>query len=110
MTDESGIARVRISRWRPKMGGAEISVLPTRPAPDDTNFVPTLIWALDQARRGNLVGYAMVFSVHDAESETVRCMEAAKAWDDMDRHHVLGLIRRMEAGYMKRSWPEDDES
>lgn len=108
MTDT---ARVRISRVTMKAGGASLSMIPTRPAPDDTNFVPTLVWVLEQARLGKVVGYAMVVSVeHEAEDgPSRRCIEAAMAWDETDRHHVLGLIRRMEINYMKRTWPDEDE-
>lgn len=97
------VARVRISRIKPKNGGAMVEILPTRPAPDDSNFIPTMVWVLEQARKGRIVGYAAVFTVED-EDGTRRCMEAAKAWEDADRHHVLGLIRRMEQNYIARTW------
>lgn len=102
-------ARVRISKITPKNGGAIVSILPTRPDPDDTNFASTLVWVLEQARLGRVVGYAGIFSVEYETADGVtmrRCIEMAKAWDDGDEHHVLGLIRRMELGYIKRTWPE----
>lgn len=101
-----GSARIRINRIRLKAGGAEISVFPTRPDPDDTNFVSTLVWVLEQARLGNILGYAMVFSV-DGENG-MKCIEAAKAWESEHEHHVLGLIRRLEQNYVARTWPEDE--
>ena len=70
----------RIARWRPKSGGASIEVLPTRPAPDDTNLVPTLVWLLDRARKGEVIGYAILFSVVTPEGRR-QCIEGAKAWD-----------------------------
>lgn len=100
-------ARVRISRVRLKAPHADISILPTRPDPDDSNFVSTLVWTLEQARLGRIVGYAMVFTV-EIDGGARRCIESAKAWDPTDAHHVLGLIRRMEGGYIARTWPEDE--
>ena len=104
MTEE---ARVRISKITPKAGGAVVSILPTRPDPDDSNFIPTLVWALEQARRGKVVAYAAVFSVENADGSH-RCFEMAKACDDGDRHHMLGLIRRLEHGYIKRTWGDEE--
>lgn len=95
-------ARIRIGRVTLK-GGTTLSILPTRPAPDDSNFVPTLVWILEQARLGRVAGYAGVFSIDD-EDGTRRCIEFAKVWGNTDRHHVLGLIRRMEVNYMARTW------
>lgn len=103
-------ARVRISKVTPKHGGAIVSILPTRSDPDDTNFVSTLIWAIEQARLGKVVGYAMVFGVeYQAADGDVRqrFIETAKAWDEVDEHYVLGLCRRLEANYVKRTWPDD---
>lgn len=104
-------ARVRISKITPKNGGAIVSILPTRPDPDDSNFVSTLIWAIEQARLGKVIGYAMVFGVEyeakDGEPRR-RFIEAAKAWDEVDDHYVLGLIRRLEMNYSARTWPEDE--
>lgn len=103
-----GTARVRISRVRPRIGGAQITMLPVREAPDDTNFVPTLVWALDQARQGKLLGYAGIFTV-ELPDGTRRNIEFAKAWENIDNHYVLGLIRRTEIGFIARTWPEDFE-
>lgn len=101
-------ARVRISKITPKNGGAVISILPTRPDPDDSNFVSTLVWVLEQARLGRVVGYAGVFTIETEDGQVRRCIEMAKAWDDGDEHHVLGLIRRLEANYVKRTWGGED--
>jgi hypothetical protein len=108
VTTEPDSPHCRIARWRPKHGGASIEVLPTRPAPDDTNFVPTLVWLLEQARKGEMVGYAILYTV-ETEDGNRRCIEGAKAWQDGDKHHVLGLIRRMEAGYVSRTWPDESQ-
>lgn len=101
-------ARVRISKVTPKNGGAIVSILPTRPDPDDSNFVSTLVWALEQARMGKLIGYSMVFGVEDATDGGRRFIEAVKAFDGEDEHYVLGLLRRAEHNYVKRTWPDDD--
>lgn len=107
MANDLEAARVRISKVTLKRGGAVISVLPTATAPDDTNFVDTLVWILKQARRGRVVGYAAVFSVETDDGRR-RCMEAAKAWDSGDEHHVLGLMQRMMDNYIRRTWGDDD--
>lgn len=98
-------ARVRISRVRLK-SGPDITILPTRSDPDDTNFVPTLVWVLEQARKGKVVGYAAVFTI-ETEDGHRRCMEASKAWDRGEEHHVLGLIERMKVNYITRTWEDD---
>lgn len=65
-----------------------------------------LVWVLGQARAGKVKGYAMVFVVDTVEGRE-RTIEAAKSFEDIDKHHILGGIRRMEVNYMRREWPED---
>jgi hypothetical protein len=48
----------------------------------------------------------MVFVVVTPEGRE-RTIEAAKAFEGIDKHHILGGIRRMQANYMRREWPED---
>jgi hypothetical protein len=108
LVQNSQSARVRISKITPKAGGAVVSVLPTAPNPDDTNFIPTLLWAIDEARKGKLAGYAMAFTVIVPDGAKT-CIECAKAWEDKDSHHVLGLIERMKINYIQRTWPEESE-
>lgn len=100
-------ARVRISKVTSKAGGSSISILTPPPEPDDSNFIPTLLWLVQQARAGKVVGYAIVASIESENGNRQKCIEAAKAWSDGEEHHVLGLIRRMEHGYTKRTWPDD---
>lgn len=77
---------------------------------DDSQFVETLVWVLSQARKGSILGYAMVFMVK--EDGHVRTIEAAKSFDRDDdrddRLHVLGGMRRMELNFIKREWPEEE--
>jgi hypothetical protein len=47
----------------------------------------------------------MVYVVDVGYAE--RTIESARTFEDIDKHHVLGAIRRMEANYMRREWPED---
>lgn len=72
----------------------------------DGVFIKTLVWVLDQARQGNVRGYAMVYVVEGEDGQ--RTIEAAKSFEGLDRHHVLGAIRKMEANYMRREWPDAD--
>lgn len=77
--------------------------------PDDSGFVATLVWALAQARAGNIKGYAMVLDV-EGEGHR-RTIEAAMSLAEDDggtnKLVLLGAIRRMEVNYMAREWPED---
>ena len=84
---------------------ARLLKFPKPKVADDSQFIKTLVWALEQAREGKVLGYAMVYIVN--EEDQIRTIEAAKAFEEVDKHHVLGAIRRMEASYMKREWPDD---
>jgi hypothetical protein len=77
---------------------------------DDSKFIETLVWVLSQARKGKLIGYAMVYGVETSEADGPhqRLSEAAMAFKEIDNMTVLGMIRRMESNYMRRTWPEDD--
>jgi len=80
--------------------------------PDDSGFVATLVWALAMARAGKIRGYAMVFVVEgEGHSRTIEAaMSLAGAADEdggTNKLVMLGAIRRMEANYMAREWPED---
>jgi hypothetical protein len=103
----SDAARVRISKVTSKAGGASITILAPPPEPDDTDFIPTLLWLIQEARAGKLVGYALVASIVSENGNSQRCIEAAKAWSDGEEHHALGLMTRMQQSYMKRTWPDD---
>lgn len=90
--------------------GPEVVELP-RSAVDDTKFIKTLVWALNEARRGNIRGYAFVFNVENDGRR--RLIEGAWVPED-DRGaktdeatELLGAIRRMELTYIKRAWPEE---
>lgn len=72
----------------------------------DTVFLNTLVWILDQARKHKISGYALVYVGEDDDGH-IRTIEAAKAFDEEDKHHVLGAIRRMEYNYMSREWPSE---
>jgi hypothetical protein len=74
--------------------------------PDDTQFIETLVFVLDQARRGKIKGYSMVYIVDDPVVGH-RTIEAAKAFEEYDNLMVLGAMRKMERNYMCRTWPED---
>jgi hypothetical protein len=73
--------------------------------PDDTQFIETLVWVLDQARQGKVKGYAMVYLLEDELG--IKTTEAACPFEDVDRLTVLGAIERMKQTFVKRSWPED---
>lgn len=106
----SEAARVRISKVTDRRTGATISILNTPPPDDeDRTFVNTLVWLLGEARRGNVVGYAIVCTIETQNGTETRqkCIEAAKAWSDGEEHHVLGLMRRMELSYINRTWPDE---
>jgi hypothetical protein len=92
------------------MPGPKIVELPAAPA-DDTKFIKTLVWALDEARKGRIRGYAFVFNVENDERR--RLIECAWVPEDDDGSktdeatELLGAIRRMELSYIKRAWPEE---
>ncbi len=69
--------------------------------PDDSGFIETLVWVLNEARKGNIRGYAMAFIVKQEES--IRTIEAAKTLDDNEhRLQLLGTMRCMELNFMQR--------
>ena len=72
---------------------------------DDSKFIETLVWVLERARAGKIKGYALVFVVDGSEGE--KTIESAKAFEEIDNMTVLGMIRRMEHNYMRRTWPEE---
>lgn len=80
---------------------------PKSKAETDPVFINTLVWILDQARKQKIRGYALVY-VGEGDNGAERTIEAAKAFKDIDRHHILGAIRRMEHNFMARSWPDED--
>ena len=90
----------RISRVRFKAGG-NLTLLPTRPAPDDSQLVPTLVWALEHARLGEVVGFAAVFAVDRPDGSRVYS-EAATVSDSHVHLSLLGSMRRMEANFLAR--------
>lgn len=68
--------------------------------PDDSQFIETLVWVLDQARQGKIKGYAMTFIVE--QEKATRTIEAASALEDAEyRLQLLGTIRCMEMNFMK---------
>jgi hypothetical protein len=100
-------ARVRISKVTPKNGGASITILTTPEEPDDDTFIYTLVRMLDMARRGEVIGYAMVFLIE--EGDRWRMCEAACASAEEDPHMTLGAIRRMERNFIRRTWPDEED-
>ena len=72
----------------------------------DSRFIETLVFLLDQARSGEAYGYAMVFIVGD--DKTCKIVEGSDIKNENDANAMLGAIRRMEAAFMKRNFPEDD--
>lgn len=73
---------------------------------DDTRFIQTLVWVLEQARAGKIKGYAMIFDVDQAPGPK-RSIEAADVVDHELSHHLLGMIRRMEGNFIERQWPKE---
>jgi hypothetical protein len=69
--------------------------------PDDTKFIETLVWVLDQARQGKIRGYAMAFVVD--QEERIRTIESACSLPDNEsRLQLLGTMRCTEVNFMKR--------
>lgn len=67
---------------------------------DDTRFIETLVWALDQARRGKIKGYACCFMVDVDDYK--RTIELADVAEHHDHLHLLGAVREMEHGFIQR--------
>lgn len=81
---------------------AKLVRLPRSKVDPESEFVRTLVWVLDMARRGKVRGFAMVYVVESDDG--LRTTEAADAFEQNDRLHVLGAMRRMEHNFMKREW------
>ncbi len=99
------------ARWmtKPKRQSRRLKVVRLRkPKIDpDSEFIRTLVWALDLARQGKVYGYAGVFYVEEDDgSEAV--VEIADVMDKCDRLKMLGAIRRMEHNFIKREYGEED--
>lgn len=72
---------------------------------DESQFIETLVWVLDNARSGRVKGYTAVFVVEVDGAE--RTIEFAKSSEEIDKMFMLGAIERMKYNYMLREWPED---
>lgn len=72
---------------------------------DDTKFVETLVWVLNHARAGNILGYAMVYIVKGDEGR--KTIESASVLDSSNRLEMLGAIEGMKLNFVKREWPEE---
>ena len=73
---------------------------------DDDKFIYTLLWLIEEARKGKVIAYAMSYIV-ELPNGNRRFVEGSKAADDNDAHTLLGIMRRAEVGYINRNWPED---
>lgn len=73
--------------------------------PDDSRFVETLVFLLEQARNGEVHGYAAVFIVGD--DKNCKIVEGSDIAQEHDANAMLGSIRRMELAFIKRNFPED---
>lgn len=81
--------------------------LPKHKIATDTQFIETLVWVLEQARKGEVLGYAMTFIVKDKENG-IRTIEAAKQQNDGDKLQLLGAMRLMETSYIAREYSESN--
>ena len=71
----------------------------------DSRFIETLVYLLDLARSGKAHGYAMVFLVGD--DKACKLVEGSDALTEHDTNALLGAMRRMELGFIRRHFPED---
>jgi len=69
-------------------------------------FIDTLVWILDMARSGSVLGYCGVVMIE--EKGNIRTVEFAKDFDSDNKLHILGGIRKMELNFIKRSWPDEE--
>jgi len=102
---------VRIARWHPKTGGAQVTVFPTEPR--DTQFIQTLVTALKEARAGNVRSFAMVFRAEmpNGDMQWVKCFGVNPDDDDgMTRTMLIGAMKLLqdqltvENGAMWKPW------
>ena len=73
-------------------------------AVDETRFVETLVYLLDLARQGKILGSAMVYIVEDLENNRMRSVEGCDIQDERDSHSMLGYIERMKMNFIARAW------
>lgn len=90
----------RDRRTRPKIVRLKQGVVP-----DDSRLIATLVFLLDEARRGKIRGYACVFIAGD--SANGQLVEGADVLDESDAHALLGAMRRMEQAFLRRQFPDD---
>jgi hypothetical protein len=101
---------VRISRVRPKNGGAAITIFPATPR--DTQFIRTLVFALKRARAGNVRSFAMVFRVEmpNGDMNWVRSYAMHEDFDDpISRTMLLGALDMLGdkvKGAVEETWEE----
>lgn len=91
----------RISKVRFK-DGRELRILPTEVK--DTEFIRTLVWCLDGARKGDVRSYAVVMRVEreDGAMSTIEAADVLADEDGGDLNMILGGIERMKMNLMWR--------
>lgn len=77
--------------------------------PDDSRLIATLVFLLDEARRGKIRGYAAVFITGDSGGDSGNCqlVEGADILNESDANALLGAMRRMELAFLRRQFPDD---
>lgn len=73
--------------------------------PDDSRFIATLVFLLEEARRGKIRGYACAFIAGDGGN--CQLVEGADVLDEHDANALLGAMRRMELAFIRRQFPDD---
>lgn len=92
----------RISRVRYK-DGRDLRILPT--VIQDSRFIRTMVYVLDQARRGDVRSFAVIFRMEQPDG-TMKWIEAADVHPDadgVDYTMLMGGIERMKISLDKRA-------
>lgn len=101
-------ARVRISKVRFKAGGADLTLLPTPDNSDNQHLIESLVWMLAQARRGDVLGYTLVYIVDDKELGYERTIGGVGTFRAEDRSRVLGMLERHKIAFYNMNFLEDE--
>ena len=98
----------RVSRVKPKNGGAVIEIMKTPPA-YDADLVDMLVYVLAEARKGNVCSFALVFrhELDDGDIEFTQAYGLHKDADKRDSTILLGGMEKLKAYILKEQCSDE---